>query len=205
MPTLATDGTERSEFIPGEQFLVMLDAIPPGQPSLVFVVLHDPLAVVPGAALLDISSDGPNPIIANDAGVATVPVGSIGEPGEYNIVFDADGNGIYEPPFDRIDRSGIGFAILPDCDGSGVADAVEIAAGILADSDGDGTPDICEAPKPCPGDLVPDGDVNGADLGVLLGAWGPCPKGCVADIDGNGIVDAADLAILLGAWGPCAG
>jgi hypothetical protein len=47
------------------------------------------------------------------------------------------------------------------------------------------------------------GAVDGADLAVLLGAWGECPKGCVADIDGNGIVDAADLAILLGAWGSC--
>jgi hypothetical protein len=27
----------------------------------------------------------------------------------------------------------------------------------------------------CLGDLNLDGVVNGADLGLLLGAWGPCP------------------------------
>jgi len=28
---------------------------------------------------------------------------------------------------------------------------------------------------PCPGDLNDDGEVNGADLSILLGAWGACP------------------------------
>ncbi|HMN97690.1 MAG TPA: M23 family metallopeptidase [Phycisphaerales bacterium] len=50
-----------------------------------------------------------------------------------------------------------------------------------------------------PGDLDGDGDVDGADLGVLLGSWGPCP-GCPADLDGNGTVDGADLGALLGGW-----
>ncbi|MFG0274646.1 MAG: hypothetical protein ACF8QF_06285 [Phycisphaerales bacterium] len=31
------------------------------------------------------------------------------------------------------------------------------------------------APSGCPGDLTGDGFVNGADLGLLLGAWGGCP------------------------------
>ncbi|HMN96773.1 MAG TPA: GC-type dockerin domain-anchored protein [Phycisphaerales bacterium] len=48
------------------------------------------------------------------------------------------------------------------------------------------------------GDLNGDGTVDGADLGLLLGAWGSDdPK---ADLDGDGIVDGADLGILLGAW-----
>ncbi|MCA9284963.1 MAG: CRTAC1 family protein [Phycisphaerales bacterium] len=55
-----------------------------------------------------------------------------------------------------------------------------------------------------PGDLDGDGDVDGADLGLLLGAWGNCPTAgaatCPADLDGNGTVDGADLGILLGAW-----
>ena len=61
---------------------------------------------------------------------------------------------------------------------------------------------ICD---PCPGDLVPDGAVNGADLSVLLGSWGDCPpKGpCPADLNTDGVVDGADLTILLGAWGNC--
>jgi hypothetical protein len=46
--------------------------------------------------------------------------------------------------------------------------------------------------------------VNGDDLGILLGAWGPCAStDCPADLDGNGAVDADDLGILLAAWGAC--
>ncbi|MFO0829423.1 MAG: laminin B domain-containing protein [Phycisphaerales bacterium] len=46
-------------------------------------------------------------------------------------------------------------------------------------------------------DLNGDGQVNAADLGILLGAWGTPGPG---DLDGDGVVSAADLAILLGAW-----
>ncbi len=55
----------------------------------------------------------------------------------------------------------------------------------------------------CPGDLDNNGFVDGADLGMLLGAWGTANAG--ADINGSGLVDGADLGLLLGAWGPCAG
>jgi hypothetical protein len=34
---------------------------------------------------------------------------------------------------------------------------------------------------------------------VLLGAWGSVQ----ADLDGNGITDGADLGVMLGSWGPC--
>lgn len=71
-----------------------------------------------------------------------------------------------------------------------------------ADSDGDGLPDLCDPcpflAGPCP-DLDGDGFVNGADLGILLGAWGPC-DGCPPDLDGDGVVDGADLGTLLGSW-----
>ena len=52
---------------------------------------------------------------------------------------------------------------------------------------------------PCPEDLNGDGQVNGADLGLMLGAWGTAD----ADINDNGITDGADLGLLLGAWGDC--
>jgi hypothetical protein len=46
-------------------------------------------------------------------------------------------------------------------------------------------------------DLDGDGHVNGADLAILLAAWGTSG----ADLDDDGIVGGADLAILLGPWG----
>ncbi len=48
-------------------------------------------------------------------------------------------------------------------------------------------------------DLNGDGIVDGADLGLLLGAWGLC-EGCAEDLTGDGTVDGADLGVLLGAW-----
>jgi hypothetical protein len=47
-------------------------------------------------------------------------------------------------------------------------------------------------------DLNGDGVVDGADLGLLLGAWGGSGP---ADLNGDGVVDGADLGLLLGAWG----
>ena len=58
----------------------------------------------------------------------------------------------------------------------------------------------------CLGDLNLDGVVTGADLGLMLGAWGACPGGtlgCLGDLNVDGVVNGADLGLLLGAWGPC--
>jgi hypothetical protein len=82
-----------------------------------------------------------------------------------------------------------------DCDGDGITDLEEVLLG-AADADQDGIPDTCLL---CPADLVPSGTVDGADLGILLGAWGS-PG---ADLTGDNTTDSADLGILLGAWGPC--
>ncbi len=49
-----------------------------------------------------------------------------------------------------------------------------------------------------PGDLNGDGLVDGADLGLLLAAWGS--DDADADLDGSGSVDGADLGILLSNW-----
>lgn len=56
------------------------------------------------------------------------------------------------------------------------------------------------APAGVLGDLNGDGIVDGADLGVLLSAWGACPS-CAADLNGDGVVDGADLGLLLSNWG----
>lgn len=51
----------------------------------------------------------------------------------------------------------------------------------------------------CLGDLTDDGSVDGADLSLLLGAWG----GVGGDLTGDSVTDGADLSVLLGAWGSC--
>jgi hypothetical protein len=61
---------------------------------------------------------------------------------------------------------------------------------------------IAPTAPPCPADLNGDGAVNGADLGLMLGAWGACP-GCAADLNADGVVNGADLGLLLGSWGAC--
>ncbi|MFG0275591.1 MAG: endonuclease/exonuclease/phosphatase family protein [Phycisphaerales bacterium] len=59
---------------------------------------------------------------------------------------------------------------------------------------------LATAAPPCPADLNGDNVVDGADLGLLLGAWGGSGP---ADLNGSGTIDGADLGLLLGAWGPC--
>lgn len=53
-----------------------------------------------------------------------------------------------------------------------------------------------------PADINGDGSVNGEDLSIVLGFWGPCgdPGDCPADIDGDGAVGGSDLSIILGFW-----
>lgn len=54
---------------------------------------------------------------------------------------------------------------------------------------------------PCQGDLNNSGNVDAADLAIMLGDWGPVAK--PSDINADGVVDGADLGILLGGWGQC--
>ena len=54
----------------------------------------------------------------------------------------------------------------------------------------------------CPGDLDGNGTVDGADLTLILGDWGPC-CGCASDVNYDGEVNGADLTIILGTWGEC--
>ncbi len=51
---------------------------------------------------------------------------------------------------------------------------------------------------PSTGDMNNDGLVDGADLGLLLSAWGS--DSGAADLDGDGIVNGADLGLLLSSW-----
>jgi hypothetical protein len=51
------------------------------------------------------------------------------------------------------------------------------------------------------GDIDAAGAVGGADLKLLMAAWG---FGGASDLDRSGTVDSRDLALLLDGWGPCA-
>lgn len=55
---------------------------------------------------------------------------------------------------------------------------------------------VADCPK---GDLDCSGQVDGADLGLLLSAW--YTHACAADLNFDGTVDGADLGILLANWG----
>lgn len=73
------------------------------------------------------------------------------------------------------------------CDGDGITvDDVQFAV----------------ASPTCAADLNGDGQVNGADLGLLLANWNGSGTG---DLDGSGAVTGADLGELLAAWGACGG
>jgi hypothetical protein len=85
-----------------------------------------------------------------------------------------------------------------DCNGNGIADAMDILTGGATDADADMIPDACE----CPQDVDRSGSVDGGDLAILLGNWGTAAAS--TDLDDSGTTDAADLAVLLAAWGPCA-
>ncbi len=86
-----------------------------------------------------------------------------------------------------------------DCNNDGIVDKGQILRGQLADSDNDGIPNVCE----CVCDVFRDFNVNGIDLGILLGQWGPANQFTVTDFNDDGSVDGSDLGQLLAAWGPC--
>ena len=98
---------------------------------------------------------------------------------------------------------------LPELGGSwdfenGVLDATGVNNGWL---EGSAEIEAQDRPDPviCEGDLDASGAVDGADLGIVLGVWGPCgdPSQCPEDINRDGVVDGADLAALLSGWGFC--
>ncbi|MFO0875176.1 MAG: hypothetical protein U0575_14560 [Phycisphaerales bacterium] len=78
---------------------------------------------------------------------------------------------------------GIGWGAGSSCgNGSGEFHTVEFVIDADPSADFDGS-----------------GMVDGADLGVLLAAWGTAA--CAADLNLDGVVDGADLGLLLSAWG----
>jgi len=80
----------------------------------------------------------------------------------------------------------------PDFEGVGIADSIQ-RTGVRAAY-------ALDTPVTCPADLTFDDIVDGADLGVLLSAWG---EPGLSDLNADGVTDGADLGALLGRWGAC--
>jgi hypothetical protein len=78
----------------------------------------------------------------------------------------------------------------------GITQGTSDIRGMRIGSDGSLGPAV----RPSP-DLNGDGQVDGADLGLLLTAWSGEPGESPADLNADGVVDGADLGELLTAWG----
>ncbi len=79
---------------------------------------------------------------------------------------------------------------------SGISDDGRIIVGWGLNSDG--IEEAFLATLPRIGDIDDTGVVNGADLGLLLAAWGS--DNAPADLNDDGVVDGSDLGLLLAAW-----
>ncbi len=124
--------------------------------------------------------------------------------GEYVGPLGRGSNDINEDPQLDVD----GAHLLPTSPCINAGDPRFVALPDQTDIDGDprvlgGRVDIGADEIGAAGDLDGDGDVDTADLVLLLGAWGPCDdcNDCPADLDDDCVVGAADLVILLGNWG----
>ena len=117
----------------------------------------------------------------------------------------ANGN----PPYVGEFSDAGGNSLAGDCNGNGVADALDIANGYSGDLDADGMPDECRCGHYptitcCPGDISGNGAVNGVDLAAIIATWGTDGQDDFdCDIDDDGIVGGLDLGIVLSGWGPC--
>ena len=130
-----------------------------------------------------------HPALPLPDGVPLAPVGAAGRPASCGKPMQTFAENLAESdPF------------AGDCDMNGMVDSCEIAADPRLDHNHNGVLDVCEAT--CPADLNHDHSVAGADLALLLAAFGmEGAQAGGADLDGSGAVDGADLALLLGAWG----
>ena len=131
---------------------------------------------------------------------------AIGADGALRVVMEpsiaVDANGCNGGTWIEASLEYIG-ALPADCNANGLLDSCEIAAGYGPDVNHNGVVDTCESLiLPCPTDFNQNGRTDGADLGMLLSAWGASNQPGL-DLDHNGRIDGADLGMLLSGWGPC--
>jgi len=86
---------------------------------------------------------------------------------------------------------------VPDCNGNGVPDSCDILDGASLDKNANVVPDECEYAY---GDFNLDGQIDGADLAMILSLWG-LKDPPLGDLTNDGVIGGGDLAVLLGRWG----
>jgi len=144
-----------------------------------------------------------------------------------NPELDCDGDGALDScassvPKDDCDANGVSDACeiekhpYLDCTGLGILDACAVAQGLVPDCNGNGVPDSCDildgasldknanvVPDECEyayGDFNLDGQIDGADLAMILSLWG-LKDPPLGDLTNDGVIGGGDLAVLLGRWG----
>ena len=96
-----------------------------------------------------------------------------------------------------LNNNGIPDECEDDCNNNGYPDDWDILSGLSEDMNIDGIPDECQ----CIADLNNDGDVNIAELLIIISAWSTSIP--IFDINCDGIVNVNDLLIIINNWGPC--
>ncbi len=146
---------------------------------------------------LEFDADGNGSIVLADFLAFKAAYGTATNPNLPSAVFDIDADG----DIDLDDFASFQIAyegVNGDCNNNNQPDLLDILLGSSTDANNDGFPDECLL---CAGDFNFDGEVDGADLGILLGSWGQ--SDVPADLNNDGDVDGADLGALLGSWGSC--
>jgi 1,4-alpha-glucan branching enzyme len=113
--------------------------------------------------------------------------------GMWRVRFNGDWNG-YDPSFSNWGTFDTNASTTVPWDGLPASALVNIGP-YSAVVFSQGNP----PPPANPADVNGDGQVNGSDLAIVLGAWGT--GNVVADINDDGAVNAADLSAILAAWG----
>ncbi len=108
----ASPGTQKRLYSEGEDLLVRGEDLPPNSSLDLYLTRHDRTRLVEGAELGPMSILGPVQASTDSVGaLASVFMGSLEQPGEFNVVADLDRDGRYQPLNDRLDRKGIGVAV----------------------------------------------------------------------------------------------
>lgn len=117
--------------------------------------------------------------------------------GHVRIFSGKDGSIIFAHEYASADLSRISASNCGDVNGDGLSDLVVGSFGPPAPGLESGFAEVWVSYRTARSpDLNGDGKVDGADLGLVLSAWG----GTAADLDGDGVTNGADLGILLAEW-----